>query len=537
MRQANLNVEESESAKDSKAIAKWIGSRLPVHSEEPIVALVCAGWIHGLSRLGRDIEPAVWLDTLQAILSQVDRSWVMKEPENLLSWLIWSCEVPLALANQLAPMGNKDRVVVETLDRLALALEGSAERPSPWLRNGGTLLRPCLACIARCRWLADRLGARKWFAPQRKALTQLISTTLAVTASDGKPLLLDPQTSEQDSALWPAMLALSGQNKKLIHSMRELLPKSIRLGLTGQQTREAKKSSSLNKLKACGIFDETAEMAILRRGVDQKSFRLAVDFAADPIWLDLLGNDGERIFSGNWEVQVSRNGQLLEVDHGWTEVCWFTDDDVDYLELQCEVEGKCLIQRQMMLAREEGLFFLSDTLLGSDVADWEIETRFPIAAGLQFRQELKNVEGTLVSSDAPDEPHALLLPLGLPEWRRQATQGELVEDQSSIVLTKRVHGQRVYSPLAVVVRKKHRRAAYTWRQLTVAEDLRIVGPEDALAYRLQLGNEHWVFYRSLHSTTRRTAMGLHVGSEFYAGRFNAEDGDFDPLLEVDPELA
>ena len=77
--------------------------------------------------------------------------------------------------------------------------------------------------------------------------------------------------------------------------------------------------------------------------------------------------------------------------------------------------------------------------------------------------------------------------------------------------------------------------AYTWRQLTIAEELLNQPREIAEAYRVQVNRDQWVFYRSLTPCARRTVMGLHLNTEFYAGRFSRDDGLFEPIVEVNPE--
>ena len=85
----------------------------------------------------------------------------------------------------------------------------------------------------------------------------------------------------------------------------------------------------------------------------------------------------------------------------------------------------------------------------------------------------------------------------------------------------------------ISLRGAHAKKPFTWRNLTVGEDLRIVGADEALAFRVQIGKQQWVIYRSLAQPVRRTALGMHTLSEFLAGRFDTDDGNFDPLLVVE----
>lgn len=508
-------------------ISNWLRKQLPLRSEEPTVALVAAGWIHGLPELGRELEPSKWIDSLQTILTQVDRAWENKEPESLLAWLIWSCEIPLALAVQLSQLGCKDRVVTDTLDRLALALEAAVEKPDDWLENGGRALRALLACVIRCRWTADRLGARRWFAPQRKAIVQLATSALNATGKDGKPLLVDSDVGQTDAAFWPALLDLARNDKKLANLMAMCLPKELR-------PKEAKRDREIKLGNAKGLYNETAEIALMRRSWDDAGGRVAIDFSSDPIWLNVLDANGERLLSGWWEIQVNKNGKPLDIDCGWSEVCWYSDKDVDYLELQCEVEGECLIQRQIMLVRDEGLIFTADALIGNSTATWILESRFPLAEGVRLQIEDKTREGKLVH-DGESKCSGIVLPLAQPEWKRQPSLGELSEEGESIILVHKEESQRLYSPLVFAIKKKHQELPYTWRQLTVAEELQIIKREVAVAYRVQIGKEHWVAYRSLTPATRRTAVGMHLNSEFYAGRLDTSDGTYEALIQVDTE--
>ena len=75
----------------------------------------------------------------------------------------------------------------------------------------------------------------------------------------------------------------------------------------------------------------------------------------------------------------------------------------------------------------------------------------------------------------------------------------------------------------------------TWRQLTVADELRIVGKAEAVGYRVQAGSEQWMLYRSLGQSRCRSVMGKHLVAYFYAARFHASDGSFEEVVPVDED--
>ena len=72
----------------------------------------------------------------------------------------------------------------------------------------------------------------------------------------------------------------------------------------------------------------------------------------------------------------------------------------------------------------------------------------------------------------------------------------------------------------------------TWRQLTVAEELRIVDPDESVAFRIQQGSEQWIVYRMLHGDRTRTFVGKHILADLYCARFNASDGTLEDMLTV-----
>jgi hypothetical protein len=54
----------------------------------------------------------------------------------------------------------------------------------------------------------------------------------------------------------------------------------------------------------------------------------------------------------------------------------------------------------------------------------------------------------------------------------------------------------------------------------------------AVGYRLQIGNEQWLIYRSLTTPDIRTVLGKNLMHEFLVGRFT-DDGQVETLLEIE----
>jgi len=530
----DLEADSIQAAAATK-IAKWISQQLPKASYDPYVALVCAGWIHALPDVGRHVSPTQWLEVLQCSLTQVDRAWESGPTDGLFPWMVWACEIPLALAKQLSHLGGKDRIVSETLNRIALLLEESSDNPHGFLAHGGQDLRALLACMMRCRWSADAVGARKWFPPQRKALSKLAIAALILSDSDGKQLLFDRSDTSLHEGFWVALNTLVGKNKKLQLSTACGLPDSVGKAI-GEKPSKLRKDATLDVLlPKHSHYWEKCSIVSMRRSWRDRGCRVAVDFSSDVIWLDVVGQSGERVLSGEWDIEIRRNNELLQTDVSWQEVCWFTDDDVDYLELECEVENVCKIQRQVMLMRDEGVVFFADALIAQSPESWSIKSTWTVPDDIVLHSEQKTTEGKLVRADNPEQAMALLMPVAMPEWRRSPSHGRMGSERSTLYLQCETKAKNLYSPLVMSLRGISSSPAYTWRQLTIAEELLIQPRDIAEAYRVQVNRDQWVFYRSLTPCTRRTVMGLHLNTEFYAGRFSPSDGLFEPVVEVNPE--
>jgi hypothetical protein len=197
------------------------------------------------------------------------------------------------------------------------------------------------------------------------------------------------------------------------------------------------------------------------------------------------------------------------------------------LELETKLTAGWRIQRQMMLARDDQILFLSDALLGEEPAAITYRSELQLARGVQFLPANETREGHLTARRAG----ALVLPLALPEWRSQSG-GELRARDGVLELTQSHQGRRLFAPLLFDLSPARLRKECTWRQLTVAEQLTIQPADAAVAFRAQVGKDQWTVYRSLAAKANRTFMGHNIVSECQIARF-LPDGNAEVLLEVE----
>lgn len=443
--------------------------------------------------------------------------------ESVMCHLILQCELPLLIG--VATSGSQRSVLntaSEAMDHLAEYLERSHEAPAPWLAHGATYLRAALASVIRCRRLANSLSLRKWYPPQQRALSELLKHACRWARPDGTQLLAAGHNAPRSQAMWQALVKQTRNPKSLQAAMQ----------LSGLLPATSAKDAKTSTLKAPPLtnYCDDAACVVMRSDWRSKGVRFALDFSDSEICIEALGKKGTPVLAGQWTVQVALDSQpQMQLDE-WAEVCWFSDDDVDYLELEAKFGQHARVQRQALFLREDRMLLLADAMLCEQAGAWSIHSHIPLAGDANFQPAERTTEGAIATAHGT---HYLTLPLHLPEWRRQATAGSLAADHETLISEHQAQGQRLYAATLISLRGSHAKKPVTWRHLTVGQDLRIVAADEAVAFRVQIGNKQWVFYRSLEKPLRRTALGMHTLSEFFAGRFDADDGNLEPLLEVE----
>lgn len=466
-----------------------------------------------------------WLT--QWLQDVVDRIHKYKpDPEDsVLCHLVLQCELPLLIG--LATAASKRTVQSEAshaMDNLAQLLEQGQDNPAPWLAHGATYLRAALASVMRSRILADAMGMRSWFLPQQKAISDLIIHTARWSRRDSTPMLGAEAVPAHNQDVWSALI-------KQTRSPKPMLAALSCVGVPSSKIGNVKKLSSI-ELPAGSFYNASAANVSMISDWRQKGSRFALDFSDSDICLEAFGPKGLPLLSGTWGAQVELNEQAQLQLEEWDEVCWFSDDDVDYLEVEAKFGSTAKVQRQAILFRQERLLVLADALLGTEPGKWSLCSQLPLAEGVNYEP----VEKTRESYLRLGKQRCLVVPLHLPEWKRQVAAGKLSCVDGCLTSQVESSSGRAYSAMVISLCNRHAKHPLTWRHLTVAESLNIVSRDVAVAYRLQIGGDQWLLYRTLAHAARRTALGMHTYADFFAGRFDAE-GDIESLVEVEASEA
>jgi len=302
----------------------------------------------------------------------------------------------------------------------------------------------------------------------------------------------------------------------------------------------------------------------LRSGWSAADPRLVAVYHDESVCVE-IGCRKEVFWSGPWALEVLQDGQPLRPTGPWEEVCWESADGVDYLELEIDLGSGVRVQRHLALAGKDNFVFLADAVLANRPARLEYRGWLPLAPGMSLlpaessrevfvegRGMKAQVAGTLrvpsaqggggsgrhtecaCYSTRPERSRkmALVLPLALPEWRIDTRPGTLAAVDERMELSQSATGSALFAPLFVDMDRRRIARPCTWRQLTVGENLAIQPPDVAVGYRVMVGRQQWLIYRSLAPAANRSLLGHNLVSGMLLARFDRK-GEVESLVEIE----
>ncbi len=280
---------------------------------------------------------------------------------------------------------------------------------------------------------------------------------------------------------------------------------------------------------------------------------------------------GQTIGSGIWDVAIRIDGRTLLPTDTWSSNCEIADENGSYLEIELPLTENMRLQRHMLLCHKEKLLLLADAILpqyeddidegiehdGRDDPHYaiEYESRLPLAAGIGVKASAEMTELLLIgpgfgTNAGKSVPVSRVFPIALPEWKSAGknaeeplgcVSGELTfvapnagaNSRTQLVLRQNAFGRGMFAPMLFDLDAKRAKQQYTWRQLTVGENLEAVTRDRAVAFRLQIDKLHVLLYRSMTSGLNRTFFGQNLVSDFFAGRFDAKTGKVATIIEAE----
>ncbi|MDF1841837.1 MAG: hypothetical protein P1U77_10395 [Rubripirellula sp.] len=261
--------------------------------------------------------------------------------------------------------------------------------------------------------------------------------------------------------------------------------------------------------------------------------KVVLDYSGEDIVLEVSAGK-KLVLAGQWQTQIEIDEEEQLPAGSWTEVCEFTDDDVHYLEIEQPWSDGVTLQRQILQFREDRALLLADAVLMPKDRQ-EPPVRIQYSSRLPMTRHFSAVEEpeTREMHLADKRSRVLALPLAANEWKIGPSDATLRCSDDHHLVSSCTGVERLYCPLWLDFTPRRFRRKRTWRSLTVADQLRIVPTNEAVAYRIQQGSEQWVVYRSLDGAACRTFLGKHILADFFCSRFHPGEGDQEELITVD----
>jgi hypothetical protein len=497
------------------ALEPWLADA-GQRAAEPGYALECLAWTHVLPRLAAVLTAAPWWQLIEHLIDTARQSPGIVLEEQPLAQQLLAGELPLTLAF-LFPEVDGCRELADA-GREAISLGASELLDSEGLPHCRWLpiMRPLLACWTRIGYMQQGLTTGSLRDTTQGQYTWLLRQALRMTRHDGTQVLSHGTAGASCKPLLDAALALADDLPS------EAIAQRVLRGYKSPRPRKADAA-----VPTAPVHSEWSETAVLRADWSRGGPQLAVTFDGREVQTE-LNCRGETIWSGVWQAQVVVNGQPLAPVSEWQEACWQTDEDVDYLELEVDLEHGWRIERQILLARTDGFALMSDVLLGGQHSRIEYRGRLPLAGGMVLHPAEETREGFLVGR----RRLASVLPLALPEWRAERTFDSVEVVDDALELTQTGEGRCLYAPLFIDLNEPRTRKPLTWRRLTVAQQLQIEPSDAAVGFRVHAGNQQWLIYRSLAARGNRTVLGQNLISEFVVARFG-RNGKIDEMIEIE----
>jgi len=299
-----------------------------------------------------------------------------------------------------------------------------------------------------------------------------------------------------------------------------------------RKTKSKKSASATTKPRlrklAPSSQSDWANLACLRSDWETECDSVVIDHNGQFPQIDMTVL-GRALFNGNWDLQIKVDGKPVQVKRQWTAICWNTDNDGDYLELQQTFAAGGRVERQIWLSRSAHSAMFADSLTGFSSKQIEYTSRLPLIDGLDTQSDAGDRETRL--KDGPILTR--VFPLFLPQDRVHGTPGGCGVFGGDLVLKHVAAGQGLYAPIVLDWHPDRRRKPVQWRKLTVTEDGRILPGDVSAGYRMKIGDQHLLAYRKLQkSDLPQTVLGFQTFDETVLGQFD-KNGDVTPLLLVE----
>ena len=391
---------------------------------------------------------------------------------------------------------------------VASACDAKGIPTAEFLRNS----REWLRILVETASIGTKSAEKWWTQVEQKRLGKLLGRMAAFVAGNTRFPFESTAAAEKETA------------SQLIDRLAKLMEVTI-------EKTDAKSPQRLS------FQSDEARTAVLTGGTAKEGDFVVV--TSDGLTLRMeVAMRGVLLFQGDWPLTVlDATGHEQPLQKDWSPVCWFSDHDGDYLELQNTIDTGVTVLRQIHLSRTGHWLLTSDVLRVAEGAakvttGWSLQTKWTFAPGLNsgWEQDGGAREAALLAKH-----RVRVLPLGLPFDRMFASRGKLSHTTQGLTLSS--HGtsndRTICLPLLLDWSPLRIDEPAEWVSLTVVEDGRISSADEARAYFWRIGVEQWMYYHSLvPPEAPRSMLGHHSAHETVVSRLNKK-GQHAPIVQVD----
>ncbi|REK21784.1 MAG: hypothetical protein DWQ42_19075 [Planctomycetota bacterium] len=502
-------------AEAAEQLSAWL-VETDVTSVDRAVALEALAWAEALPSLSNQCTPEAWIELFDCLLKLTEESVALAADADVGVMHLLRGELPLTLgcvlpelaATRAAAEAGRDFLSTSILE----VLDGEGTLHARYLDSS----RELLACWTRCCALGEVRKSLRLSKQAREQYAWFITSAIRQCRHDGTQILADREVGVWSAALFESALDLAGDEAD-----EEVADVALPGRRGGYEPEE-------EWPRAAGE-SEWASLTTLRSDWSRSSNHVTVAYDRLPLRCEL--NVGKQtLFSSSWDVEVKVDGRPLAVDADaeWEQVCWESDRDCDFLELELSLAEGVQLQRSFLLAHNDEFLLMSDAVQGDSRHRVDYISRLTLGKDVQVAADRRHTELRL----GIDEPTFRVLPLGISEWRSDSSRGTLRCAERTLELRQTLAGAALAAPLFFDLSRRRRKAPVTWRQLTVGEDRSRVPPDVAVGYRVEIGKSQWLYYRSLAPPSSRTVLGQNRNSEILVGRFH-RDGSVEELVEIE----
>lgn len=378
-----------------------------------------------------------------------------------------------------------------------------------------------LAPLVRSAAAARGHGTELWIGETARRFEAMVSAVVPLCRPDAR-IALSNGSSHEVLSLLQLAARLAGIRKN--GHPRNYLRSVARGGLAAKAGSGGKVRS---KSDVPASQSDWAQLACLRSDWSTAASTLVVAHHREMPQIDLTVR-GKPLLDGYWQIHLTLDGAPLTFQDEWSCVCWHSDRDANYLELQMTFPDGLQIDRQLLLSRRDDFLLLADAISHAGPRRMEYRSTLPLVEAVDIQSETETRECRL---DAGSVIRAF--PLALPQDRVLSTPGGFGPYDGGLILRQVAAGEGLYAPLLLDWNARHKNQEAEWRMLTVAETSEIVSPKAASGHRLRIGDDQLLVYRSLKTTDEsRTVLGHHTRHETVVGRFQ-RTGAVEPILLVE----